>query len=160
MVTREICKCCGRENPLGFHVPDDVWERAVPEPYKNRVLCIMCFDHFATAAGVDWTDTPVEFYPVSGVYFARSEGQPVEAVAARTAPDRPVLLKRLAKRVRQLQEENRRLREALEVYADPDNWWYSNSNPLLPNNPCWKGPGKGPDIARAALEQGEDGRDG
>lgn len=64
---REVCKRCGRENPLGFSVPDEVWERAVPEEYRNKTLCIMCFDNLATYAGVNWAATPIQFWPVSGV---------------------------------------------------------------------------------------------
>lgn len=67
MLTREICKCYGRENPLGFYVPDHIWEAAVPFRYRNRVLCILCFDTLATERGVDWAAESVEFYPVSGV---------------------------------------------------------------------------------------------
>ncbi len=70
--TREICKRCGRENPLGFTVPDEVWNKAVPPEYRNKELCILCFDEFATYAGVDWTSTPIEFWPVSGVEALRS----------------------------------------------------------------------------------------
>lgn len=65
-LTREICKRCGRENPLGFYVPDHVWAAAVPTRYRNRVLCILCFDELATERGVDWS-ADIEFYPVSGM---------------------------------------------------------------------------------------------
>jgi len=66
-LTREVCKRCGRENPLGFSVPDDVWKAAVPSEYQDKVLCIMCFDELATEAGIDWSATPIQWYPVSGV---------------------------------------------------------------------------------------------
>lgn len=65
--TREFCSCCVRPNPLSFHVPDDVWERAVPEFYRGKVLCIICFDVMATLNGVNWAGRPVEFFPVSGI---------------------------------------------------------------------------------------------
>ena len=68
MVTREICKGCNRENPLGFQVPDQVWAQAVPEHLRELVLCIVCFDELATLRGVDWS-AEVSFYPVSGVAF-------------------------------------------------------------------------------------------
>lgn len=66
-LTREICKRCGRENPLGFTVPDEVWLKAVPLEYRNVTLCILCFDELATYARVNWTKTPIKFWPVSGV---------------------------------------------------------------------------------------------
>jgi len=65
-VTRELCKRCWRFNPVGFWVPDEVWQASVPEEFRNKVLCIMCFDEFATENGVDWSDH-VRFFPVSGV---------------------------------------------------------------------------------------------
>lgn len=86
MATREICKCCGRENPLGFSVPDDVWAAATPERYRNSVLCILCFDYWATVNNVDWTVTSIEWYPVSGASFAASEGQTPAEVALRVRP--------------------------------------------------------------------------
>lgn len=73
MMIREICKRCWRINPLGFSVPDDIWQAAVPEGLRDRVLCILCFDELATGAGVDWTAGPVAFYPVSGVQHRREE---------------------------------------------------------------------------------------
>lgn len=66
VLTREICKRCGRESPVGFDVPDEIWEKAVPPQYRDRVLCIHCFDELATRAGVDWTDA-IKFWPASGM---------------------------------------------------------------------------------------------
>src|SRR5690606_36929680 len=71
-VTRELCKRCWRFNPVGFSVPDEVWNRVVPEEFRNRVLCIMCFDYFATEHGVEWAQC-VELYPVSGVMHLRGQ---------------------------------------------------------------------------------------
>lgn len=70
-MTRERCKSCGRFNPLGFHVPNEVWAQAIPEDFQNRVLCIVCFDYFATENGVQWDDC-VEFFPVSGTSHQRA----------------------------------------------------------------------------------------
>lgn len=67
---RETCKRCWRANPLGFNVPDEVWAAAVPESFRNKVLCIMCFDEFATERGVVW-DHEVVFHPVSGAAHLR-----------------------------------------------------------------------------------------
>lgn len=71
---REVCKRCFRENPVGFRVPDEVWAAAVPERYRDKVLCIFCFDDFATRRGVDWSTGPIEFWPVSGA-AAQQEAQ-------------------------------------------------------------------------------------
>lgn len=65
--TRETCKRCGRENPLGFTVPDKVWSKAVPPEFREHVLCILCFDELATQAGVDWASGRVRFWPISGI---------------------------------------------------------------------------------------------
>ena len=67
---RETCKRCYRENPVGFALPDDVWASAVPAKYRSSVLCIFCFDELATRRNVDWSSSPVEWWPVSGVYSA------------------------------------------------------------------------------------------
>jgi hypothetical protein len=36
-------------------VPDDVWEAVVPPEYRNRVVCLSCFDDFALARKVNYT---------------------------------------------------------------------------------------------------------
>lgn len=64
---REVCKRCWRENPVGFSVPNDVWRAAVPARHTNNVLCLLCFDRYATRRGVDWgLRGGVEFFPVPG----------------------------------------------------------------------------------------------
>ena len=70
---REVCKRCFRENAVGFLVPDEVWQAVVPKRYRNKVLCISCFDEFATRRGIDWSAGPVLFWPVSGVAARREE---------------------------------------------------------------------------------------
>ncbi len=72
----EVCADCGRNNVLGFSVPDEVWQ-AVTEgtQFENRVLCILCFDALATERDVDWaaghyTGQPIEFWPISGLMGA------------------------------------------------------------------------------------------
>lgn len=62
--TREICKCCDEDNPVGFDVPDDVWLAAVPAEYANRVLCLQCFAKFADERLIAW-DKGIKLYPVS-----------------------------------------------------------------------------------------------
>lgn len=64
-MTRERCKCCQRYNPVGFVVPDDIWSAVVPPEFATSVLCIMCFDGFATERGIAWEVQGVEFFPLS-----------------------------------------------------------------------------------------------
>jgi len=49
---RQTCKVCGRPDKFDFHVPDAVWEAIVPEEYRNKVVCLNCFDDFAAAKGI------------------------------------------------------------------------------------------------------------
>lgn len=60
---RERCRQCGRDNPVGFQVPDDVWRKA--NGWRlDGVLCISCFAHAADQWGIAW-DREIELYPVS-----------------------------------------------------------------------------------------------
>ena len=74
---RETCKRCWRENAVGFSVPNDVWRAVVPARHIENVLCLTCFDRYATARGVDWTARGCDLYAVSGVRFtATSRSRP------------------------------------------------------------------------------------
>jgi hypothetical protein len=64
IATRERCGVCYRVSPIGFHVPDDVWRIAVPDYFRNTVLCVGCFTSFADERMLAW-DKAIEFYPVS-----------------------------------------------------------------------------------------------
>lgn len=64
---RETCKRCWRESPVGFAVPDEVWRAAVPARHRSHVLCLLCFDRYATERGVDWLAGGCEFFPVPGI---------------------------------------------------------------------------------------------
>jgi len=59
-----ICKVCGRPDKFDFHVPDEIWRRAVPVRYVNRVVCLPCFDDFARETGVDYATA------IDALYFA------------------------------------------------------------------------------------------
>lgn len=74
MATREICKCCGTINAVGFAVPDGVWNQAVPIKWSSGVLCLNCFTRFADEARIQW-DESIQFFPVSRV--THENGQPV-----------------------------------------------------------------------------------
>jgi hypothetical protein len=51
---RQTCKACGRPDKFDFHVPDAIWQRVVPLRYRNRVLCLYCFDGFAAERGIEY----------------------------------------------------------------------------------------------------------
>lgn len=46
------CKVCLRPSELDFYVSDETWARVVPEPYRHLVVCLGCFDAFASQRGV------------------------------------------------------------------------------------------------------------
>lgn len=62
--SRETCQICFRPNPVGFHVPNEIWEDSVPETLRYSVLCMNCFAALADERLVQW-DERIEFYPVS-----------------------------------------------------------------------------------------------
>jgi hypothetical protein len=70
---REVCKRCGRESPVGFTVPDEVWAAAT-DGFASA-LCIFCFDELATERGIAW-DRLVMFWPVSGVTAREAVHEP------------------------------------------------------------------------------------
>ena len=51
---RQTCKVCGRADKFDFSVPDDVWASVVPGEFRERVVCLACFDEFARQARVDY----------------------------------------------------------------------------------------------------------
>lgn len=61
---RQTCKRCGREDKFDFWVPDDVWAAAVPHRFRERVLCLACFDDFAYENRIDYAAH------LSRLYFA------------------------------------------------------------------------------------------
>ena len=50
----QSCKVCGVRDGLSFHVPDRIWEAAVPSQFKNLVVCLRCFDGFAWERRIDY----------------------------------------------------------------------------------------------------------
>ena len=49
---QQTCHVCQRPDKFDFHVPDDIWAQIVPPEYRNRVVCLGCFDDFAVARGI------------------------------------------------------------------------------------------------------------
>lgn len=48
------CKVCGRVDHINFHVPDAVWDKVVPLEFRGLVVCLPCFDYFASARNVQY----------------------------------------------------------------------------------------------------------
>ena len=53
--SKQTCGVCCKEDNFDFHVPDEVWDRVVPRQFRNRVVCLCCFDRFAAERNVDYT---------------------------------------------------------------------------------------------------------
>jgi hypothetical protein len=51
---RQTCKVCGHVDKFDFYVPNEVWAAVVPPEYRNRVVCLSCFDDFATTRRVNY----------------------------------------------------------------------------------------------------------
>lgn len=49
---QQTCKACGKRDKFNFLVPDEIWQAALPAHLHNRVVCLACFDNFATERGV------------------------------------------------------------------------------------------------------------
>jgi len=50
------CKICGKRNKMDFTVPDEIWAAIIPPQFQNRVVCLACFDSFASMRGIDYAD--------------------------------------------------------------------------------------------------------
>lgn len=62
----QTCKSCGRRDNFNFHVPDDLWRLVVPEHLSGLVVCLSCFDEFATEKGIDYSPHLRVLYFVGG----------------------------------------------------------------------------------------------
>jgi len=61
---QQRCKACGCRDKFDFHIEDDVWRSVVPHRFRNRVVCLACFDDFAAAKGIDYSTA------LKALYFA------------------------------------------------------------------------------------------
>jgi hypothetical protein len=77
-MVRPRCKACGNEDKFDFKVPNDVWANVVPAHLRNRVVCLQCFDRFASERGIEYARS------LRALYFAGDraafEFRPVSAV--------------------------------------------------------------------------------
>lgn len=48
------CKVCNRADRFSFLVSDDTWKLIVPKHYANGVVCLSCFDYFASIKGIGY----------------------------------------------------------------------------------------------------------
>jgi len=61
------CKVCGCRDKFNFSVPDKLWKRVVPVKYRNRVVCLSCFDDFAKKKEIDYSTS------IETLYFAGNQ---------------------------------------------------------------------------------------
>lgn len=64
VATRSRCGVCHSVNPVDFWVPDDVWLHAVPDYFRETVLCLGCFTSWADERFLLW-DAEICFFPRS-----------------------------------------------------------------------------------------------
>ena len=62
------CKVCSARDKFEFGVTDECWEKVVPKEYQNKVVCLPCFDSFASQKGIKYGDSLAkEFYFVGDI---------------------------------------------------------------------------------------------
>lgn len=61
---RQKCKVCGCTDKFDFHILDKMWKKVVPARFRNKVVCLACFDEFAYKRGIDYSDA------LDALYFA------------------------------------------------------------------------------------------
>ena len=59
---RQTCKVCGCKDKFDFHVREETWRRVVPEPHRDNVICLSCFDELAFRQGVDYSHDVITLY--------------------------------------------------------------------------------------------------
>lgn len=67
-LTYPKCKVCGRIDKFDFNVPDEIWNKIVPEEFHNRVVCLSCFDDFAKEKDISYDNY------IKTLYFAGERG--------------------------------------------------------------------------------------
>ena len=61
---RQTCKVCKCPDKFDFSVPDQLWRKVVPTGYQSGVVCLDCFDAFASEKQIDYSDS------IEVLYFA------------------------------------------------------------------------------------------
>ena len=62
--TRERCGVCHHISPVGFWVPNEIWEAVVHPHYIAAIHCLNCFTSRADEKLIPW-DKAIKFYPIS-----------------------------------------------------------------------------------------------
>lgn len=65
-LAREICKCCGDINRVGFSIPDELWRIVVPTCFQKHTICLRCFTRWADEKSTEW-DRVIKLFPESFV---------------------------------------------------------------------------------------------
>lgn len=77
---RQKCNACKCDDKFNFYVPDEVWKAVVPHQYRNRVVCLPCFDEFAREKNVDYSES------IEALYFAGTQASfKFQTVSAQSA---------------------------------------------------------------------------
>ena len=74
-MSREICKICYHVNPVGYTVPDELWQTVIPHSMQRHVVCLTCFARLADEALIAWDDD-IKLYPVSMASHLGSDTNP------------------------------------------------------------------------------------
>ena len=53
MIRQETCAVCGFLENCDFKVMDDAWKTIVPIEYRNQIVCVKCFEDFASAKQIE-----------------------------------------------------------------------------------------------------------
>lgn len=53
---RQTCGVCQSPDKFNFNVPDDLWKRVVPSRYRNKAVCLQCFDELARKERIDYAN--------------------------------------------------------------------------------------------------------
>ena len=61
---QQTCKVCNRIDKFDYSIPDEIWSLIVPLQFRNKVVCLCCFDDFAREQGIAYA------YALQGLIFA------------------------------------------------------------------------------------------
>src|SRR5262249_46316938 len=53
MIRQATCAVCGFLENCDFKVMDDAWKTIVPIEYRNQIVCVKCFEAFASAKQIE-----------------------------------------------------------------------------------------------------------
>src|SRR5262249_20447750 len=53
MIRQGTCAVCGFLENCAFKVMDDAWKTIVPIEYRNQIVCVKCFEAFASAKQIE-----------------------------------------------------------------------------------------------------------